>query len=729
MREHVGMYVWGPSREKELVCYDRADLGRMAARLGTRIVRSHLGMYPEPWRPEYDPAARTFVDCLREPEWRALIAAHDTIVLTLADGSGRQFEPEWTKTHYRRLAEYLLRQYAAERKTFILGLWECDHWLTEKSMAEDPANVGKYARYFAARHEGIAAGRAALSGSRSRVYEMIEMVSLDDAGGKYLVNRAIPGTHADLYSLSSWGYQFELRKAFDLIKGRAPDSPDFGRRNCMVGEAGGAADWAPPSERVEKTRQILAQARAWGLPYVVWWELVGAIGEPQFSLRTPLYEGGARLAPYYWFYRAYHSSDDPLVIEDFEADPYGAAAGDCSEEGRSLNCIGGARDVSGDAFACLCPVQGSARRALYLRTGRSGGEWSTGLMRLDARRFTRLQMDVRGDGRLRLALTDGRGRKAAARLPQAGPGKANAWRRAAVPLKGLAGADLGDLARLSVQADGPAAMWLHDLAFARGSAARSGEEVPRAFAPQACQIALRSREQALAVPGSASGRLRWLRIAPSAGTRVPNPSVGSGGASVTLAKEMLPGEVLEVVAGGTTHLRFGPLGPLLDVARPEAAGLQAHDLAGHPQYHTLQPAGDGSDCWLQWRWESPFAVRHFRIALYGSCRAGSRASAAVLVSPDGQHWIEAPLDERRWDETFWIARTPPDFRPSERFWVRFRILPDKAAVDWQWTVGICDVKVELWLDSEGCELPRLAGLRYRDAGPAEGLRGLLDLDW
>ena len=153
VRAHVGMYAWGQKNEGELRDIPRELKTQAAVRLGTRIIRDALSMDAASWRREYDPTHPGWIDQLRTPEWRDEIAHFDTIILTLDDGSGKQYDPAWTKPHFQALTEYLLRTYADQDKTFILGNWEGDHWL------KDPAQS---VPLFKARQEGVAAGRAAV---------------------------------------------------------------------------------------------------------------------------------------------------------------------------------------------------------------------------------------------------------------------------------------------------------------------------------------------------------------------------------------------------------------------------------------------------------------------------------------------------------------------------------------------------------------------------------------
>jgi hypothetical protein len=124
---------------------------------------------------------------------------------------------------------------------------------------------------------------------------------------------------------------------------------------------------------------------------------------------------------------------------------------------------------------------------------------------------------------------------------------------------------------------------------------------------------------------------------------------------------------------------------------------------------------------------SGFPVTSFRVTVYGS--ASEKASVRILVSPDGETWTEAPTEPRVWDETFWVAGTPAGWQPAKAFWVRVQLTPNADREDWPWSVSVSDLKVEAWMDTEGLRLPAAQRVRYLDATPGAGMRGLLDLDW
>ncbi len=718
VRAHVGMYAWGCKTEKELADVPREDKVALARRLGVRIIRDALTLRPEPWRRDYDPTCLTFLDQLRTPGWRKLAEAFDVIILTLADGSGRQYEPAWTRAHFQALTEYLLRTYADQDKTFILGNWEGDHWLSDPEKAVP---------LFRARAEGVAASRAAVPGSRARAYFMLEMVLLDFEGKTRLVNHTAPRVPADLYSLSSWAYLDQLTRALDYIKSKAPDSAAFGKRNCMIGEIGAGANWTPQGEQVARARAQLAELRRWGAPFVTWWELRGQ----DFGLQDTGYDGARKRALYYWFYRAYHDRDDPLEVDDFEADPWGAPGGDLSPEGQSLNCLGGRRQVAGQVSACLVRDGATGARSLRLDFGDAGGAWSEEVLGLNARRFVALRLALRGSTQaLQITLTDGAGKTAAVSLDAyAGPAAPDGWRRAAVPLTAFGGIGLGDLCEVSLSRPGRGTVWVDDLAFAGAQAASPPAREGARFVPRAAHLMLTRADQPLPLDAPDAARLTAAWLTTCAGQRLLKPTLSDGDTSLELAEELPPGTTLEVVPGGSSHVRFGPLREMLDVRAPDRAGLLTHRLSGQPQFHCFLAEDPGGDSWLQWRYASPFPVRHFRLAVYGNVQAGSAATIKVLLSPDGRRWSEAALDKRDWDETFWIARPPQDFAPTPTLWMRVQLLPDKAKPDFPWTVSVSDLKADLWLDTEACRGPKAKLLRFTDAGPAEGPRGVLDADW
>ncbi|MBI2302416.1 MAG: hypothetical protein HYU66_26220 [Armatimonadetes bacterium] len=471
----------------------------------------------------------------------------------------------------------------------------------------------------------------------------------------------------------------------------------------------------PPALRLQENRRILAGAREWGAPYVIWWSLAGTAGDN--SLQRPAWEGGAKLTPWYWYYRAYHAADDPLVVEDFADDPHGPAGGDFDEAGYAVNRLGGRREVSAGTFACVLS-EGPYSDKLYLRFGEHGGRWSTSLMHLDAARFSDLVVWAAGKCPLAVELHDGGG--GAARLPVRG--SPNDDPIAKLPLARFRGVKLSDLERLDVVSSSPGQIRLERLGFVAKGDGTWGDGTNSPHPSRAALIALQSSAEPLPVPAPAASRVSFVRLRPAGAIHAPKLN------DVPLADELLPGQELTLRAGGTGHLRFGPLASLLDVKRPEQAGLSAHGLVGFPEYHSLQPDHAADEHWLEWHWSGPYPVRWFRLTLYGSQRTGTKAAAAMRYSLDQKTWQDALVDPREWDETNWVGRPPAEFQPVRELWLRFALLPDRTLADWPWTAGITDLRVDLTLDAERCVLPPFAGLEYRDAGPGDGYRGLLGLD-
>jgi hypothetical protein len=623
-------------------------------------------------------------------------------------------EPEWTRPHFAALTEYLLRTYADRDKTFILGNWEGDHWVRGREEQALPT--------FLARQQGIADGRAAVPDSRAKVYSMLEMVLLDYDGQAKLVNATVPHTAFDLYSLSAWAYLDDLPKALGYIDTKAPDSAAFGEHNCMIGEASGGMNWQPDALVLERTRRILGDARAWGTPYVMWWELLGQ----DSGLMDTGYDGACKQATYYWFYRAYHNADDPLVVDDFEAEPWSPPGGDRSPDGESTNCLGGGRECARGVDACMVPGGHGGERSLYLRFGEHGGAWSTGLARLETKRFRAARLALRGDAPgLSAVLAGADGRSAAVPLP--GAPASDGWREIEVPLAAFGDLGTTELADLSLRATGAGEVWVDDIAFVATGGTPRRPRPTTAAVPRASHIQLSGPDQALALPPTDGQRLGAAWLVPARGQRLSRPSLSDGTTTVELADELLPGSELELVAGGMSHLRFGPLRQHLDVTRPEAAGLSVRDLGGQPQFHCLLPTARTDPCWLQWDYASAFPVSRFRVALYGNMSGA--AGVRIMVAGEDERWVETAADARAWDDTCWVARPPQDFSPTRRLRVRAELIPDRSRDDWQWTVSVSDIKVDLWLNTDDLVLPRVAGLRYSDSSPLSGKRGLLSLDW
>jgi len=717
IRGHVGVYAWQNPGEKGRLDYTRAERAQLARRLGTRIFRDHLWCCPEAWRPGFDPQRRTFVDYLGEEGWDEVLETFPVVIFTLGDGSGHVLEHDWTAERYRELTEYLLRRFADQPKTFILGMWEGDHWLKRPEEALP---------YFAGRHDGIVAGRAAVPDSQARVYEMIEVVTLDFEGRETLINHSVPQTQADLYSLSSWRYQDELLRALDYIKTHAPDSAAFGARNCMIGEVGATPEWLGEAVRAAGLRELLGQARQWATPFVTWWELAGR----EYGLLDGRLGTQRKRASYYTLYRAYHEQGDPLLIADFEADPLGPAVGESDAEGYPVNDLGGRWTVEGDgAFAGVRTGDARAPSGDGCLELRGGGPvtWRTDLMGVDARRYRALSLYAAGDvAAVTLALGDGQGQTAEWQAEEvvAGPAQGG-WRELSVRLRDARRRlDIGDLRELAVTlVRGPGRLRLDRIALC-GEAAREPAPAPTPGAPPRwTQVPLLSAHHAL--PVGAAPRSLALAVAP--GASLVRPRLTDGTTEAVLAEVLHPGTELRLSEAGTSHVRFGPLSAWLDVAAPEKVGLRTTDLSAQPQFHALLPASRDEPCTVEWAFASPYPVTGFVVTVYGSLNRETAARLEVDCRGGEGEWAACPVATRNWDEEFWCADPPEGWQPATRISVRIRLVPDAANEQWAWTIGFSDLKIELTLDAKGLRMPDGRALTYEDDGPAPGLRGLLAL--
>ena len=156
--EHVGVYLCPRSRGFE--GFALHELTGISKELGVRVIRVFLDAFKSP--------NCGFIELASSPSYRELFENFDVIILTLSDRSGRMYDPSWTEELYYRFTKFLLRTYEGTGKTFVLGLWECDHW-GDRILSEEGLN------FFLARKRGIERAREEVKGNDVKAVEMIEV--------------------------------------------------------------------------------------------------------------------------------------------------------------------------------------------------------------------------------------------------------------------------------------------------------------------------------------------------------------------------------------------------------------------------------------------------------------------------------------------------------------------------------------------------------------------------
>ena len=238
------------------------------------------------------PAVATLDALADTPYYRTLFAREfDTFILT-AFRPGRSaaywresFSPEDEQAEeecFASLARHLFRTYAQSRKTFIIQNWEGD-WALRGSF--DPATKPKpeaaaaMIRWLAARQRGVARARAEFATGGAQVFHACEVNLVRQAqvqGAPSVTTDVLPHVPVDLASYSAWDtkgspVQFAEALAF-IAKHKRPTEP-FGEHGVYVGEFGLPESEATPQLAFERTHALLAEARRFGCPYAVYWQL------------------------------------------------------------------------------------------------------------------------------------------------------------------------------------------------------------------------------------------------------------------------------------------------------------------------------------------------------------------------------------------------------------------------------------------------------------------------
>jgi hypothetical protein len=134
-------------------------------------------------------------------------------------------------------------------------------------------------RWLAARQRGGARARTEFTAATARVFHACEVNLVKQAlalGTPNVTTDVLPHVPVDLVSYSAWDTkdsptQFAAALTF-IAKHKRPTEP-FGPHGVYVGEFGLPESEATPHLALDRTAALLAQARSFGCPYAVYWQL------------------------------------------------------------------------------------------------------------------------------------------------------------------------------------------------------------------------------------------------------------------------------------------------------------------------------------------------------------------------------------------------------------------------------------------------------------------------
>jgi hypothetical protein len=238
------------------------------------------------------PAVVSLEALAQTPYFRKFFARDfDTFILTAfrpgrpAGYWRRDFSAEDAKAEeecFASLTRCLLGNYADSGKTFIIQNWEGD-WALRGSF--DPATrpeagaTAAMIRWLAARQRGVERARTEMAAKGARVFHACEVNLVRQAqvmNAASVTTDVLPHITLDLASYSAWDTRHspaEFAEALAFIaKHKRPTEP-FGERGVYVGEFGMPESEAPPQVAIERTAALYAEARRFGCPYAVFWQV------------------------------------------------------------------------------------------------------------------------------------------------------------------------------------------------------------------------------------------------------------------------------------------------------------------------------------------------------------------------------------------------------------------------------------------------------------------------
>jgi hypothetical protein len=197
--------------------------------------------------------------------------------------SEKERNAEYEEIH--ALAKYLLQTYSGTGKTFLLGHWEGDWYLSYKPTDEvTPTKIEGMIAWLNVRQKAIDDAKRETKASDVQLYHYTEanLVQKGIKGGKCLVNDVLPHTPVDYVSYSSYDTIYPhmgnvrkpLHEALDYIESKLPRKTGIEGKRVFIGEYGFALDGArTPQNQDLYSRDVCRAGLEWGCPFVLYWEM------------------------------------------------------------------------------------------------------------------------------------------------------------------------------------------------------------------------------------------------------------------------------------------------------------------------------------------------------------------------------------------------------------------------------------------------------------------------
>jgi len=245
---------------------------------------------------------------------------------TWVDGLSEQERKEEYEEIYA-LATQLLNAYSGTGKTFLLGHWEGDWYLSyDRNEEPTPLKIRGMIDWLNVRQRAIDDAKRDTKYNDINLYHYTEvnLVQKGMKGGKCLVNDVLPHTAVDYVSYSSYDTIYPhignvgkpLHEALDYIEAKLPPKTGIQGKRVFIGEYGFPLERTKtPQKQDLYARDVCVAALEWGCPFVLYWEMYCNENPGGKHRGFWLIDDKNQKQPFYYTLRAYHDTMKRFVGE------------------------------------------------------------------------------------------------------------------------------------------------------------------------------------------------------------------------------------------------------------------------------------------------------------------------------------------------------------------------------------------------------------------------------